>query len=527
MSLSNLRVRTRIAIALATVVLLLVVISVYSIVNSSRNSEAIQATKSSNISLVNAQNAMWELRFGVANFMTGSEEARKKILADEAKWAPMVKDSLDEYGKKPLTPEEQTSLAELRVTFQKYMESRPKWFALYSAGQTEEAADWRAKYTNKFGGATVKGFKNLIELEQKRQETNVATIVDANDSFRRGLVAIVALALVAAAAISVMLTRSITNPLKQALDLADSVSRGDLTSELAVRSDDEVGKMMQALEKMNLNLRDIVSDVRHGTDAIATASTQIAAGNQELSQRTEQQSSSLQDTVASMEELTATVRQNADNARQANQLAVSASEVVVKGNAVVSQVVTTMASINDSSRKIVDIISVIDSIAFQTNILALNAAVEAARAGEQGRGFAVVASEVRNLAQRSASAAKEIKTLIGDSVEKVDTGTSLVNEAGATMDEILSSVKRVTDIMGEIMAATTEQSAGIEQVNEAVSQIDQVTQQNAALVEQATAAAAELQNQSETLARSVALFKLTGQLRQSAVVSARRPLALS
>jgi methyl-accepting chemotaxis protein len=508
MTLSNLRVRTRIAIALATVVVL------------------IQATRSSNIGLVNAQNAMWELRFGIANFMTGSEEARKKIVGDEAKWSGMVKDSLDAYAAKQLTAQEQASLAELRVTFQKYTESRPQWFALYSSGQTAEAAEWRASYTNKYGGATVKGFKELIELEQKRQEKNVAAIIDANNSFRQGLIGIVALALVLAAVVSIMTTRSITNPLKQALDLAESVSRGDLTSELAVRSNDEVGKMMQALEKMNLSLRDIVTDVRYGTDAIATASSEIAAGNQELSQRTEQQSSSLQDTVASMEELTATVRQNADNARQANQLAVSASEVVVKGNAVVSQVVTTMASINDSSKKIVDIISVIDSIAFQTNILALNAAVEAARAGEQGRGFAVVASEVRSLAQRSASAAKEIKTLIGDSVEKVDTGTSLVNEAGATMDEILTSVKRVTDIMSEIMAATTEQSAGIEQVNQAVSQIDQVTQQNAALVEQATAAAAELQNQSAHLARSVALFKLSGQLRQASIASPGRVLAL-
>lgn len=526
MTLSNLRVRTRIAIALATVVLLLLAISVFSIINSSRNSAAIESTRSSNIGLVNAQNAMWELRFGVANFMTGSEEARKKILGDEAKWSTMVKESLDTYAARQLTAEEQAGLAELRVTFQKYMESRPKWFELYSAGQTQEAADWRAQYTNKYGGATVKGFKNLIELEQKRQETNVAAIIAANDSYREGLIGVVVLALVLAAVVSVMITRSITNPLKLALDLAESVSRGDLTSELAVRSNDEVGKMMQALEKMNLSLRDIVADVRYGTDAIATASTQIAAGNQELSQRTEQQSSSLQDTVASMEELTATVRQNADNARQANQLAVSASEVVVKGNAVVSQVVTTMASINDSSKKIVDIISVIDSIAFQTNILALNAAVEAARAGEQGRGFAVVASEVRSLAQRSASAAKEIKTLIGDSVEKVDTGTSLVNEAGATMDEILSSVKRVTDIMADIMAATTEQSTGIEQVNQAVSQIDQVTQQNAALVEQASAAAAELQNQSAQLARSVALFKLTGQAHQSAALSSGRALVM-
>ena len=508
MTFTNLKVQTRIALSLATIFILLLAISSYSVSNSFRNSHAIQAVKSSNIGLVNAQNAMWELRFGVANFMSGNEEARSKILGDETKWSALVKESLDAYAAKPLTPEEQSSLAELRSTFQKYMESRPNWFTLFASGQTAEAAQWRAKFTNKYGGATVKGFKTLIELEQKRQETSVATIVDGNDSYRTGLISIVALALALAVLISVMLTRSITSPLKHALELAESVSRGDLTSQLSVRSSDEVGQMMQALEKMNAGLRTIVTDVRQGTDAIASASTQIASGNQELSHRTEQQSRSLQDTVASMEALTATVHQNASNAGQANQLAMSASAIVVKGNTVVAKVVTTMASINDSSKKIVDIISVIDGIAFQTNILALNAAVEAARAGEQGRGFAVVASEVRNLAQRSASAAKEIKALIGDSVQKVDTGTTLVNEAGATMDEILASVKRVTDIMVEIMDATTKQSTGIEQVNVAVGQIDQATQQNAALVEEASAAAVELQQQAAHLAQSVALFKL-------------------
>jgi len=464
--------------------------------------------KSSNIGLVNAQNAMWELRFGVANFMTGSEEARKKILADETKWADMVKDSLDSYQAKAVTPEEQAGLAELRESFAKYMASRPKWFELYSSGQTEEAADWRAKNTNKFGAATVKGFKNLIELQQKNESSAVAAVLDANDSYRTILSGIVLAALALATTISILLTRSITVPLKEALALAEAVSHGDLTSDVVVRSNDEVGQMMQALDKMNQSLRRIVAQVRDGTDAISTASTQIAAGNQELSRRTEHQSGSLQETASSMEELTSTVKQNADNARQANQLAISASSVVVKGNKVVSQVVSTMASINESSRKIVDIISVIDGIAFQTNILALNAAVEAARAGEQGRGFAVVASEVRNLAQRSASAAKEIKALIGDSVDKVGTGTALVNEAGATMDEILNSVKRVTDIMAEIMAATTEQSSGIEQVNRAVGDMDAGTQQNAALVEQAAAAAGELQDQATHLAQAVALFKL-------------------
>jgi methyl-accepting chemotaxis protein len=258
------------------------------------------------------------------------------------------------------------------------------------------------------------------------------------------------------------------------------------------------------------NLTDIMTQLRDATESINTAAKEIASGNTDLSSRTEEQASSLEETASSMEELTSTVKQNAENARQANQLAIGASDVAVKGGAVVSQVVTTMSSINESSKKIVDIISVIDGIAFQTNILALNAAVEAARAGEQGRGFAVVATEVRNLAQRSAAAAKEIKELISDSVEKVGTGTKLVDEAGKTMEEIVSSVKRVTDIMGEITAASQEQSSGIEQVNQAITQMDEVTQQNAALVEQAAAAAESLEEQAQVLAQAVGVFKLAG-----------------
>jgi methyl-accepting chemotaxis protein len=259
---------------------------------------------------------------------------------------------------------------------------------------------------------------------------------------------------------------------------------------------------------MNTSLAGIVGEVRSGSDVIATASSQIAAGNMDLSSRTEQQASSIEETAASVEELTTTVRQNADNARQANGLAASASDVATRGGAVVREVVGTMGAINDSARKIVDIIAVIDGIAFQTNILALNAAVEAARAGEQGRGFAVVASEVRSLAQRSAGAAKEIKALITDSVEKVDSGSRLVNQAGTTMEEIVHSVRRVAAIMEEITAATSEQSAGIEQIHEAVSQMDQVTQQNAALVEEAAGAAQSLQDSAAGLVQRVSVFKL-------------------
>ncbi|NMM37418.1 MAG: HAMP domain-containing protein [Glaciimonas sp.] len=307
-----------------------------------------------------------------------------------------------------------------------------------------------------------------------------------------------------------VISHSITRPMNESVKIAQKVASGDLTSHIEVKTTDETGQLLQALKDMNGSLVNIVGGVRSGTDTIVAASSQIAAGSQDLASRTEEQASSLEETASSMEELTSTVQQNADNAHQANALALSASQVAQKGGAVVAQVVDTMASINDSSRKIVDIIGVIDGIAFQTNILALNAAVEAARAGEQGRGFAVVATEVRNLAQRSASAAKEIKTLIGDSVEKVDQGAKLVNQAGITMTEIVASVKRVTDIMDAITSASQEQTSGIEQINQAINQMDQVTQQNSALVEEAAAAAESLQDQAGNLSQVVSIFKLEG-----------------
>ncbi|SEK17368.1 MULTISPECIES: methyl-accepting chemotaxis protein [unclassified Variovorax] len=302
------------------------------------------------------------------------------------------------------------------------------------------------------------------------------------------------------------LGRTVFRPLDEAVHVARAIAGGDL-ARFEVRPGDEITGLLRALNQMSANLFAIVADVGENVAGVMSASSQIASGNEDLSSRTEQQASSLEQTAASMEELTSTVKQNADNARQANQLAVSASEVAVKGGNVVSQVVDTMGSINASSKKIVDIIGVIDGIAFQTNILALNAAVEAARAGEQGKGFAVVASEVRSLAQRSASAAKEIKTLIGDSVEKVEEGSKQVAEAGRTMQEIVGSVRRVTDIMGEITTASQEQTSGIEQINQAISQMDQVTQQNAALVEEASATAQLLQEQADGLVKAVRVFR--------------------
>jgi aerotaxis receptor len=351
---------------------------------------------------------------------------------------------------------------------------------------------------------------------------------EANQQFTGWLMAIGALGVLLAALFAVLSYRSVVLPLERAKQDIERMSAGDLTGRIVANGADEMVKLMQSLRVLQINIKLLVGQIKQSSEVVAMGASEIATGNADLSGRTESQASSLEETASSMEELTSTVKQNAENARQANQLVVSTADVAVKGGQVVGRVVDTMASIKESSRKIADIIGVIDGIAFQTNILALNAAVEAARAGEQGRGFAVVASEVRNLAQRSAGAAKEIKTLIEDSVGKVDTGGKLVDETGEAMDEIVSSVKRVTDIMSEIAAASQEQSAGIEQVNQAVTQMDEVTQQNAALVEQAAAASESMQEQAMKLTELVGAFKLVqgGQMTQSAGHGVRVKAAL-
>jgi methyl-accepting chemotaxis protein len=343
-----------------------------------------------------------------------------------------------------------------------------------------------------------KGIEALIKLQNDEAHKEYTAATARYDTIRLTTIGSIAAALLLAVLFGWLIVRSITVPIARARDAAERVAEGDLTVDLHTLGRDETAQLLSALSTMKANLAGIVSNVRQNADGVATASAQIAQGNSDLSSRTEEQASALEQTAASMEELSSTVKQNADNARQGNQLAISASAVAVKGGEVVGQVVQTMKGINDSSKKIADIISVIDGIAFQTNILALNAAVEAARAGEQGRGFAVVASEVRSLAGRSAEAAKEIKGLISASV----------GEAGVTMAEVVSSIRRVTDIMGEISAASTEQSAGVSQVGEAVTQMDQATQQNAALVEESAAAAESLKVQAQQLVQAVAVFKL-------------------
>jgi methyl-accepting chemotaxis protein len=338
-----------------------------------------------------------------------------------------------------------------------------------------------------------------------------------------GLAAMLALAAFGVHAVRAILSQIGGEP-AYAAAIADRIASGDLAVEVTLKQGDQ-SSMLCSMKKMRDSLARIVGDVRRGADTIASASSQIATGNMDLSSRTEEQAGSLEETAASLEELTSTVRQNSDNARQANSLALTASEIAGKGGAVVAEVVTTMGEINDSARKIVDIITVIDGIAFQTNILALNAAVEAARAGEQGRGFAVVAGEVRTLAQRSAAAAKEIKSLIDDSVQKVENGSRLVDEAGTTMAEVVDSVKRVSDIVSEITAASQEQATGVEQINQAVTQMDEVTQQNAALVEEAAAASQSLQDQAASLAQTVSVFRIDTRDEARATVPAVRHVA--
>jgi methyl-accepting chemotaxis protein len=447
-----------------------------------------------------------------------SQELQHMLSTGETEWAAYEKkmattlESLrknrEAYQKLISSPEEIQTYAEFGKTYDAFMGDHEKIVALVRAGQFDDAKALSRGHSTKLNGDLRTTVEKLvtINMDQSGRATDIAT---ATYNRSRGLIMVLLVAAIALGlALAVWIARVIARPLTEALDVARMVAAGDLTSRIVARSKDETGQLLGALAEMNGSLTSIVGQVRGGTDTIATASSQIAAGNLDLSSRTEEQASSLEETASSMEEMTSTVKQNADNARQANQLAASASDVAMKGGAVVSQVVETMGSINESARKISDIITVIDGIAFQTNILALNAAVEAARAGEQGRGFAVVAGEVRNLAQRSAAAAKEIKALINDSTEKVDTGSKLVDQAGKTMGEIVDSVRRVTDVIAEITAASQEQTAGIEQINEAINHMDQATQQNAALVEEAAAASESLQDQAAALAEAVSVFKL-------------------
>jgi methyl-accepting chemotaxis protein-1 (serine sensor receptor) len=453
--------------------------------------------------------ALDDNQLDLAQALTAGEAETTRLLEDIERNKKAVDEQWTAYTATDLTPEEKQLADKLVAQRRQFVDGALQPAVEALRAQDKERAGQIVHGTMSALFKPVRqGIDNLIQLQ-----LDEAQRIDQRSQEMYGIVRIVCLAgmavgLLLAGVIGAALVRGIVRPIEEAVRIAGAVAGGDLTQTIEVRSNDETGRLMRALKDMNEGLVKIVGQVRGGTDTIATASGQIAAGNLDLSSRTEQQAGALEETASSMEELTSTVKQNADNARQANALAVSASAVAGKGGAVVAQVVDTMRAIDASSTKIADIIGVIDGIAFQTNILALNAAVEAARAGEQGRGFAVVASEVRNLAQRSAAAAKEIKGLIDDSVQKVQHGSELVDQAGATMADIVQSVSRVTDIMAEITAASQEQTAGIEQVNSAITQMDQTTQQNAALVEEASAAAQSLQEEAAALALAVGTFRL-------------------
>ena len=452
---------------------------------------------------VNVVDSAHKVRDGAMTAAQGSQaivEARKSI---DANWKAYLATKLE--------PDEVVLVDQLRPLLATADKAVDALQGHFQAGDTSALATFAAKelYPATDPLQSVLGKLMVVQLEHAKVEYD-----DSAAAYRTAwkiTVGAVLLGLALAITIGGSMIRQISRNLANAVGITQAVADGNLTVPIVVSGKDEISRLLAGLLAMRDNLAHVVSGVRGNAQGVASASEQIASGNHDLSMRTEQQASALQETAASMEELSSTVKQNADNARQANQLAVSASTVAVQGGSVVAQVVETMKGINASSTKISDIIGVIDGIAFQTNILALNAAVEAARAGEQGRGFAVVASEVRSLAQRSAEAAKEIKTLIHASVERVAEGTVLVDKAGVTMTEVVGAIQRVTDIMGEISAASSEQSTGVSQVGEAVTQMDQVTQQNAALVEEMAAAASSLSSQAQALVGAVEVFKLDGQ----------------
>jgi methyl-accepting chemotaxis protein len=539
MNLTNMKVGMRLGLGFALVLVLLVVVTAVGILRMAQIQDRLDHVVSVNNVVTryvidmrnNVSERVTSLR--TLTLMTNADEMEpelNKFKEQTAKY-DAIQAKLEAKFAAESTQQEKTLLAAVKDAEGVTMPAINKASELYLANKAEDATRVMIK---EIRPAQKKWMESLDQLATLEEKLNTQSQTDAEAAFANArnfmlvmLALAVAMGVVAAWVISRSLLKQLGGEPGYTSRIAGSIAHGDLSIRITTHDNDR-GSLLVEMKQMRDSLVGIVSQVRRGTETIGTASREIAAGNLDLSSRTELQASSLEKTASAMEELTSTVRQNAENAREANQLAASASDVARKGGEVVSQVVGTMGEINSSANKIADIIGVIDGIAFQTNILALNAAVEAARAGEQGRGFAVVASEVRNLAQRSAAAAKEIKTLIGDSVEKVERGSKLVGQAGVTMEEVVSSVKRVTDIMSDIAAASAEQSAGIEQVNLSIIEMDSMTQQNASLVEEAAAAAQSLQDQAGELSRVVSIFKLDEedeQMAAAAPIAAALPAA--
>ena len=513
MKVSNMKIGARLGVAFALVVLMMVAVAVVAV-------EHLDASTKRMTQIVHQRYTLIDLSTQIKNngnkanavisnlLMSTSPDQAKRYMDD---YAVIRKKNADAYATLQNLLADDTS----KALFQQQFEARTAYgkavksvFDLIAANQTPEARDLYqgdfARLQDQYYGFVDK----MVDYQATQMNNDVASATDDANSAKVQMVVIALLAIGISIGTAAFMTRSITGPVGRAVELAEAVAEGNLTHRLEVETTDEIGRLSAALKRMIENLHGIVTQVRTGTNAIETASREVASGNTNLSTRTEQQASALEETAAALEQLTSTVRQTADNAVQASTLAANASTVATKGGDAVNQVVKTMSAINESSRKIVDIIGVIDGIAFQTNILALNAAVEAARAGEHGRGFAVVAGEVRGLAQRCAVAAKEIKGLIDESVNQVSSGGRMVQDAGTVIQEVVTSIQRVTHIVAEISGSSREQSDGIEQINQAITQMDRATQENAALVEESAASAQALKDQADRLTETVSTFQL-------------------